>query len=104
MRNFGLMVIMVLACGVAAIADAGPAKAYDYPWCTQGRDVGYPGDCSYQTYAQCMASASGRNLYCGINPRVAFAQEPRGRRIYRNPYPQYPYPQYPYPQYPYPQW
>jgi len=78
----------MLATGFATFASSVPARAYDYPWCTQGRSVGYPGDCSYQSYAQCMASASGRNLYCGINPRAAYAQYPRGRRVYRNPYSQ----------------
>ena len=87
MRKLGLVMTTVLAAGFASLASSGPARAQDYPWCTQGRSVGYPGDCSYQTYAQCMASASGRNLYCGINPRFAFAQEPRGRRVYRGPYP-----------------
>ncbi|WOH69916.1 DUF3551 domain-containing protein [Bradyrhizobium sp. BWA-3-5] len=53
-----------------AVAAAAPATAY--PWCVQGRDMGYPGDCSYETYEQCLASASGRVAFCGINPRVAF--------------------------------
>ena len=86
MRKFGFVVITVLVTGVASLANPTPAKASDYPWCTQGRSVGYPGDCSYQTYGQCSAAASGRALSCGINPRVAFGQEPRGRRVYRNPY------------------
>jgi hypothetical protein len=90
MRKLGFVMITALATGFATLASSGPAKADDYPWCTQGRSVGYPGDCSYQTYAQCMASASGRALYCGINPRFAFAQYPRSRRVYREPYPQYP--------------
>ena len=71
--------------GRAWTADTGsaPAAAYDYPYCLQGRGVGIPGDCSYQTYAQCMASASGRALYCNINPRVAFGPLPQRRaRVY----------------------
>lgn len=86
MRRLGLVMMTVLASGFASLVGAAPAKAYDYPWCTQGRGVGYPGDCSYQSYAQCMASASGRNLYCGVNPRTAFAEEPRGRRVHRAPH------------------
>ena len=86
MRKLGFAMMTVLATGFATIAGSVPAKADDYPWCAQGRGFGYPGDCSYQTYAQCMASASGRNLYCGVNPRTAFAQDPRGRRVYRDPY------------------
>jgi hypothetical protein len=63
------------------------ASAYDYPWCIQGRGWGYPGDCSYQTYEQCLASASGRTVYCGVNPRAAYSRAPRGRRL--APYPYY---------------
>lgn len=89
MRKLGFVVMTVLATGFAIFASSGPARAYDYPWCAQGRGFGWPGDCSYQTYAQCMASASGRDLYCNINPRAAFAREPRGRRVYRDPYGQW---------------
>ncbi|HTO66243.1 MAG TPA: DUF3551 domain-containing protein [Bradyrhizobium sp.] len=49
-----------------------------YPWCAQGRGVGYPGDCNYATYSQCEASASGRGLYCNVNPVVAFARVRQG--------------------------
>ena len=79
MRNAMLCILALAALGAATMAGSGPAAAYDYPWCVQGRGVGIPGDCSYQTYGQCMASASGRNLYCNINPRVAFGRQRRGR-------------------------
>ena len=79
MRNAMLGIVALAAAGAATMAGSGPAAAYDYPWCVQGRGVGIPGDCSYQTYGQCMASASGRNLYCNINPRVAFGRQRRGR-------------------------
>jgi hypothetical protein len=75
----------VTAAGAANLATSAPAAARDYPWCVQGRDIGYPGDCSYTTYAQCMASASGRLAYCGVNPRVAYGQQ-RGRRAYPGDY------------------
>jgi hypothetical protein len=42
-----------------------------------------PGDCSYRSYAQCMASASGRRVYCNVNPRVAHGERRRGR-VYRD--------------------
>ena len=82
MRNLILGLMAVTAAGVATLATSAPAAAYDYAYCLQGRDTGYPGDCSYATYAQCMASASGRYAYCGVNPRVAYGQMPgsRGRR------------------------
>jgi hypothetical protein len=31
-----------------------------------------------------MASASGRGLYCNVNPRVAFGQQQRRMRVYRD--------------------
>ena len=77
MRKTILAVMTVLAAGAASMAGSAPAAAYDYPYCVQGRGVGYPGDCSYQTYAQCMASASGRLASCGVNPRVAYGQQQR---------------------------
>jgi uncharacterized protein DUF3551 len=79
MRQAMSAMLVLVAAGVATIGGSGPAAAYDYPYCLQGRGVGIPGDCSYQTYAQCMASASGRAAYCNINPRVAFGQQRRGR-------------------------
>jgi Protein of unknown function (DUF3551) len=87
MRKLMLAMLAVTAIGVGATAGSTPAAAYDYPWCAQGRGFGYPGDCSYQTYGQCMASASGRNLYCNINPRVAFGVPPRRARVPRYYYP-----------------
>ncbi|MGJ5175236.1 DUF3551 domain-containing protein [Bradyrhizobium oligotrophicum] len=92
---------VMMAAGLAgvafvSVAGAAPAAAgYDYPWCVQGRGVGFPGDCSYQTFEQCRASASGRSASCGINPRVAFGQArrpsvyvdmPPPRRVHRYSY------------------
>ncbi|UGY14932.1 DUF3551 domain-containing protein [Bradyrhizobium septentrionale] len=74
------LLLTVLTFGVAGLANVTPAGARDYPWCVQGRGVGYPGDCMYQTRAQCLASASGRNVICGVNPRAAFGQQRRGYR------------------------
>lgn len=85
MRKLILALMGLTAAGAASVATSAPAAAFDYPWCVVGRDMGYPGDCSYTSYAQCMASASGRYAYCNINPRVAFGQGvPHGRRA---PYP-----------------
>ena len=88
MRQLILAMMAVTAAGAATLATSAPAAAYDYPWCVQGRGVGYPGDCSYTSRAQCMASASGRLASCGVNPRVAFGQQqqPRGRRTYQYDY------------------
>jgi uncharacterized protein DUF3551 len=47
-------------------------------YCLQGRGWGYPGNCQFSNYAQCVASGSGTDAYCGINPSYAFAQQRRG--------------------------
>ncbi|MBR0903024.1 DUF3551 domain-containing protein [Bradyrhizobium liaoningense] len=68
-------VLATLAAFVlAGIADATPTAARDYPWCAQGGEYDYPGECAYSTYEQCQASVSGRLLYCDRNPRVAYGQ------------------------------
>ena len=58
---------------------AAPAAARDYPYCLRGGGYGYTGDCSYTSYAQCQASASGRRAYCDVNPLFAFGEQRRGR-------------------------
>lgn len=82
MRTAMLALLALSAATAATVAGNSPAEAYDYPYCLQGRGVGVPGDCFYTSYAQCMASASGRGLYCNVNPRVAFGQQ--RMRIYRD--------------------
>ena len=83
MRYATLTLLALAAAGAATFASPTPAAAYDYPYCAQGRGVGIPGDCSYQTYNQCLASASGRGLSCNVNPRAALNHQPRGR-VYRD--------------------
>ena len=71
------LILSVLALGAVYAGGVAPAAARDYPYCLQGPETGVPGDCSYSSYAQCRASASGRLADCNLNPRVAFAG-PRG--------------------------
>ena len=91
MRRIVLTTAALFGAVIASAAGSAPAAARDYPWCVQGRGVGFPGDCSYATYRQCRASASGRNVGCGINPRVAFDRARRGE----SPYPPEPEPRSP---------
>ena len=70
------------ACSVLA-AGVSPAAAYDYPYCLQGKQFGFPGNCQFQTYQQCMATASGTDSACGINPMAANARQ--GRSTFRYP-------------------
>jgi hypothetical protein len=43
-------------------------------YCLQGRIWGWPGNCLFSTYSQCMATASGTNAYCDLNPVYAFRE------------------------------
>jgi hypothetical protein len=79
MRHAMLATLALLAAGAATMAGSGPAAAIDYPYCIQGGGWGVPGDCSYRSYAECIASASGRRVYCNVNPRFAFGQQRRAR-------------------------
>jgi hypothetical protein len=79
MRNTILAMLALSAAAAVTMAGSGPAAAIDCPYCIQGGGWGIPGDCSYRSYAECMATASGRRVYCNVNPRVAFGQQRRGR-------------------------
>jgi hypothetical protein len=67
--------IMLAGLTATALAFVGmmPARAVGdrHPFCLQGDE--YPGlsNCTYDTYAQCMATASGRRLTCRANPYFA---------------------------------
>ena len=88
MRTLAALTILTMSM---ALAD-GQAQAQTYgrqygPWayesapssyCLQGRQWGYPGNCQFSSYAQCQATASGTDAYCGLNPHYAFARQRRG--------------------------
>ncbi|HVX77586.1 MAG TPA: DUF3551 domain-containing protein [Bradyrhizobium sp.] len=76
-----LLLSTILA--VTAIMSSQPAAAAAR-YCLQGRIWGYPGNCQFETYEQCAASASGTDAYCDINPRYAFARQGHRYRHYRN--------------------
>jgi hypothetical protein len=62
-------ILAVMAIGAVSAFATAPAQARDYPFCIKGQ--GYPsslGDCSFSTYEQCEATASGRYNYCDVNP------------------------------------
>jgi hypothetical protein len=53
------------------------AQARDYPFCIKGADYGSAvGDCSFDTFEQCQATASGRIDFCAANPFFAYARKP----------------------------
>jgi hypothetical protein len=79
MRN-AVLALMALA-GAYAFSSA-PAEARVYRYCLlEGFEPG-PGTCYYDTYGQCMASASGRRAYCQLNPVIAFQQQQYGQSGY----------------------
>jgi hypothetical protein len=47
-------------------------------FCLQKGIWGYPGNCQFSTYGQCMAAASGTAANCGENPQYLFAEQRRG--------------------------
>jgi Protein of unknown function (DUF3551) len=71
----------LVAIGVIAAIDAAPAAAAGSPFCIKGCDFGDgAGDCSFSTYQQCQATASGRAATCAANPYFsASAELPPGR-------------------------
>jgi hypothetical protein len=58
-----------------------PASAADFPWCIRGDNYeSVLGDCSFTTYEQCKATASGRAAYCAANPYFSKSAEPPSRK------------------------
>jgi len=62
-------VFLALATSAAIFATGlTPAGAQNYPYCIHGDDFpGGVGDCSFSSYAQCQATASGRTASCEPN-------------------------------------
>ena len=68
----------LMAVGIFAVFDAAPVAAGGMPFCIQGCDFG-AGDCSFATYQQCLATASGRDASCAANPYFSANPEMRPR-------------------------
>ena len=69
-----ILTLASLAALIAATFPAADAHAGNDRYCLQGRIWGYPGNCQFTSYQQCLATASGTSAYCGVNPRYAFSQ------------------------------
>jgi uncharacterized protein DUF3551 len=60
---------VMMVCYAASALGATPAAAQNLPYCIRGCDFGGGlGDCSFTSYQQCLATASGRDAYCTANP------------------------------------
>ena len=93
MRN---VFLALAAAGGLAIAGMAPAGAVGtrYPFCLQGNDSPGLSNCTFTSYQQCQATASGRFLYCVANPFYGGGGEPGVYRERRPPPPPGYYPRY----------
>jgi hypothetical protein len=78
MRRPVFFAVLAAVSALMAVGSISPAAAAQDQFCLQGRQWGYPGNCQFSSYPQCMATASGTDAYCGINPYYAFARPQRG--------------------------
>jgi hypothetical protein len=88
MRSVILALLAAAGFGMAAIAPA-EAVGTRYPFCLQGNDSPGYSNCTFTSYQQCQATASGRFLYCVANPFYAGGGEPPGYRGRNRPPPGY---------------
>jgi len=80
-RNISFVILATVTAltGMVSTLPAIAREAIQDSYCLQGRQWGYPGNCQFSSYRQCMATASGTDAYCGINPMRAYgAQQRRG--------------------------
>jgi Protein of unknown function (DUF3551) len=71
----------LMLCSAGSTLGALPAAARDYPFCIKGCDFGAGrGDCSFSSYQQCQATASGRDAYCDVNPYYSANAELQSNR------------------------
>lgn len=76
-------ILALLAVGGLAVIGGSPAEAVGtrYPFCIQGNDFPGLSNCTFTSYEQCQATASGRFLTCIANPYyVGPGDEPRAYR------------------------
>jgi hypothetical protein len=71
---------LLAATALLVVMGATPSMARDYACCSRTSASGFNPSCSFTSYNQCMATVSGQRGECVINPRLAFAQEPRARK------------------------
>ena len=90
------LTLALLAAGGLAVVGTAPAAAVGtrYPFCMPGDYAPGLSDCSYTSYEQCQATASGRRLWCIENPFYNPGGDydprgyrgPRARSVYPSPY------------------
>jgi uncharacterized protein DUF3551 len=91
MRNVILVLSAAAAIGALGTAPA-VAVGTRYPFCIQGDEQPGLSNCTFTSYEQCQATASGRFLWCIPNPYYAGgANGPRASRRPPPPQPSIPF-------------
>jgi hypothetical protein len=89
------LALALLAASGLAMAGLAPAQAVGtrHPFCIQGNDFPALSSCTFDSYEQCEATASGRFLYCManpyFNPGAPYPASYRDRHRVRSVYPAY---------------
>jgi hypothetical protein len=75
-------ILMMLAASGPGLMGTAPAHAVGsrYAFCIQGEEFPGLSNCTFTTYEQCRATASGRHAYCIANPYYAAEAEPGAYR------------------------
>ena len=76
--SLAVLAFAATAALVGTLAPAAASEPIQDSYCLQGRQSGYPGNCEFSSYQQCMATASGTGEGCGINPMRAYARPYHG--------------------------
>jgi hypothetical protein len=79
-RNLNLSILAsISAMAFVGTVSAAPAtEAIQDNYCLQGRQSGYPGNCEFSSFQQCLATASGTGEGCGLNPMKTFSRQRHG--------------------------
>ena len=74
-------IAVVFGAAVSIGVATSSAQARDYPFCIKGDNyVSSVGDCSFDTYQQCLDTASGRYAFCDRNPFFAYPGKPNAAK------------------------
>jgi hypothetical protein len=82
--GYAILVLAILLSAGAASAQDYSTSQYCDPWCTLGIRSGAM-DCSYYTFEQCRAAASGTGAQCVTNPFLSYCTRGRERPARRAP-------------------
>ena len=62
-----ILVVSLALAAASSVCSAVPALAQNSAFCLRGCDFGY-NNCTFSSYQQCQASASGLTAWCEANP------------------------------------